>query len=361
MTPDNQYRIKKLEVRDSSGNMQEIKYNDNPLYTMSAGDTKTITDAASNTAILTAKQNGVFTLEIPYAQNDEEIYVEWEKYIGDLTIKKQTVDNISGSFDFEIKAWKTDNITVQLDLSSKFGSPNSQGYYEFTLQNSEKMKVEIPYGYSYEVLEKADNKWQLKSVNDDSSKTKSEGAISESSDGVIVTFLNELITYDLILKKTVKGDNSNVNEEFEFIINIYDGNKLVDETFTIEENGKTFEINNGDTIKLKHGETAIIKNLTAGYKFIIAEKDTEYEENYKIIDSDNNIIKDTTVGLSVEGTMDKSQTVEFTNVKNLPESDDNTKTGDNITMYIWMLLLSLSGLGIVIYKIVNNKLELKVK
>ena len=284
------------------------------------------------------------------------VYAMWEKYSGDLTIKKETIDNISGSFDFGIKVWKTDDATVQLDLSSKFGNPNSQGYYEFTLQNDKNIVIQIPYGYSYEVFEKTQKKWKLKSINGDLLKTKAEGSISELSDDVIITFLNELITYDLTLKKIVKGDMADVNKEFEFQITIYDGNNLVDENFIIEKNNTIIEIKNGDSIKLKHGETAIIKNLTTDYRYIIAEADTEYDESYKIIDSDNNIMKDTTAGLNAEGIMNKTQTVEFTNVKKLQNSSDIPQTGDNMMINVFMLLISLSGLCGGILYINKNKL-----
>ena len=196
----------------------------------------------------------------------------------------------------------------------------------------------------------------MKSINGDLLKTKAEGSISELSDDVIITFLNELITYDLTLKKIVKGDMADVNKEFEFQITIYDGNNLVDENFIIEKNNTIIEIKNGDSIKLKHGETAIIKNLTTDYRYIIAEADTEYDESYKIIDSDNNIMKDTTAGLNAEGIMNKTQTVEFTNVKKLQNSSDIPQTGDNMMINVFMLLISLSGLCGGILYINKNKL-----
>ena len=104
LTPDHKYCISKLEIMDESGNMNEIHFDFKPLYEMDAGESVAFTDAAGNEGVLTAQADGVFTVTLPYALHDEELHVEWEKIIGELTVKKETVGDVEGAFDFRIKA-----------------------------------------------------------------------------------------------------------------------------------------------------------------------------------------------------------------------------------------------------------------
>ena len=109
MTPSNQYQIAKLQVRNARGVMQEIKFNGEPLYTMEPGQVVRFRDAANQNCTLTALPNGQFKLEMPYALHDEEVHVEWQRTIAELTVKKETVDNEAGSFSFKIRAHKNED------------------------------------------------------------------------------------------------------------------------------------------------------------------------------------------------------------------------------------------------------------
>ena len=112
LTPNDKYQISKLQVRNRNGAMQEITFNNGkPLHTMQPGQICTFRDAAYKLCTLTALENGKFTLEMPYAQHDEEVRVEWEPIKGNVTVKKETVDNALGSFSFKIRAKKDELVT----------------------------------------------------------------------------------------------------------------------------------------------------------------------------------------------------------------------------------------------------------
>ena len=362
MTPDNKYRIKKLEIKGADGSIQEIKYNGDELYKMSNGDTVAVIDAAGNTATLTAKANGVFTLEIPYAESEEDIYVEWEKYIGNLTIRKETTSDKSGSFDFRIKVWQTDDTTTLLDLSALFCQPNSQGYYSFTLPNNENIGIQIPYGYSYEVYENTQVGWRLKNINGDEEKTKATGSIVSSNDDITETFLNELVTFDLTIKKIVTGNMGDLDKKFDFTVKIINReNTAINGTYKVVKNGieETADIpNDGYVFKLKHNETFVIKDIEESYSYVITETDTEYIEQYKITKTDDNsVITAQRSGLKAEGTLSDNQIVEFVNNKDKQTTieEDVPQTEDKMMSYIIMLILSIIGLvSSTIYRKRNN-------
>ena len=112
MKPDDQYVIAKLQYRSTNGNMVEVKNGDQPLYTMLVGESVTFTDQAGRSCKVTAQANGVFTLEVPYAQHDEEFHVEWERSVAQVTVKKVTEEPTSESFDFKIKAKKHEDVVT---------------------------------------------------------------------------------------------------------------------------------------------------------------------------------------------------------------------------------------------------------
>ena len=112
MPENNNYHINKLWVKNENGRMQEIKFNGRPLYTMLPGQVYPFRDAAGKLCTLTAHENGVFTLEMPYAQHDEWVRVEWEGIMGQVTVKKETFHDESGSFNFNIRASKSEDVTT---------------------------------------------------------------------------------------------------------------------------------------------------------------------------------------------------------------------------------------------------------
>ena len=135
LMPEEKYQIAKLRIKNAGGSLQEIKYNGKPLHTMQAGDTVRFSDAAGKTCTLTALTDGKFTMELPSAEHNEEVYVEWQRISGRLTVQKQTVDDVEGIFPFQIKARKTEEEDVYDPLplgSIWYGSEDGAYHTEFT-------------------------------------------------------------------------------------------------------------------------------------------------------------------------------------------------------------------------------------
>lgn len=170
-----------------------------------------------------------------------------------LTINKETVNNDSGTFNFEVKVWKNTNY---LDLSSLF-SPKTDsnndgiaddGIYKFTLTNGASNTIpNIPYGYSYEVYEVDSNgnrvlvgsnidstDWKLKSIDGNNTET--------ITDDTNVTFNNELV-HDLTITKETSG---NVEGTFNFKIKAWEEEKeTVDEYINRTEAYTVFDSSDG--------------------------------------------------------------------------------------------------------------------
>ena len=97
-------------MRNSSGVLREITYNGAPLYTMTEGQTYQFRNAANQLCTLTALADGAFKLEVPYARSNEEFQVTWERSVAKVTVEKQTVGGKSGTFNFKIRASKTEDV-----------------------------------------------------------------------------------------------------------------------------------------------------------------------------------------------------------------------------------------------------------
>lgn len=149
---------------------------------------------------------------------------------------------------------------------------------------------------------------------------------------------------DLEISNTVKdAPNERSEDEFKFTVELKDKNDstLTDfyayEVYNTEEGSQTViyadTIKSGDTITLKHGQAAVIKELPAGAKYKITEKDMwSKTENYsysteaaeKVLNADNSGYEmKATFGCAVEGSLywhideennvDNISRVEYTN------------------------------------------------
>ena len=110
LTPNEYYEISKLQYKNASGSMREIKYNGKPLSTMQPGQKVTFNDASGQRCTLEALEDGKFKLTVPYALHDEAFHVEWKRTVSEITVRKITVDNKEGTFSFKIKAKKEEDI-----------------------------------------------------------------------------------------------------------------------------------------------------------------------------------------------------------------------------------------------------------
>lgn len=424
MTPDSEYHISKLQVRNEDGDMQEIRFDGKPLYTMVEGDTVQFRDAAGQLCTLTALADGKFKLEMPYALHDEEVHVQWERTIAKVTVKKETEDDKSGSFPFEIRAWKIEeapiytpvpagsiwyqdgdfwlefgngeatpdtnglaaivsaiHLTDRIEISggkylwktdkklSDLGLPASgedgdlfvdfldapsavigdtldnalntkherisfyclnstteevttywnfdegEGqtidpeWYGFSLANGKEKTFDIPQKYEYEVYEETPAGWVLVSIDGTEDASSATGFLSEENYATKHTFLNrKLPCGDLIVTKTLAGNDTDSNKEFSFTIT------LSDTSINGEYSGVTFT-NGVATFTLKGGESKKATGLPNGISYIVTEEDYTLAGYVTTKTGDTGTI----VGNS-------DQTAAFTNTRNADGSLTVSKT-----------------------------------
>ena len=130
MAPNEGYQIKSLKVKNANGSLREIKFNGKALSTMTEGQTYSFNDAAGRRCTLTALADGKFKLVMPYAKHDEEVRVEWERTNAEVKVKKSTVNDLPGTFNFKIKAQKKEDVTSYTPelLGSIWKDPETQEY-----------------------------------------------------------------------------------------------------------------------------------------------------------------------------------------------------------------------------------------
>ena len=195
---------------------------------------------------------------------------------------------------------------------------------------------------TYKVYEENVNKYQSTATS-----TSPQSIINDAA-----TITNTLKAYDITLISQVTGNMAETDFEFEYNIKLYDtDNNIVTGNIVIEKNGTSETVtstSDGFTVRLKHGENVIIKDVVEGYTYRISVTDTVYEEEYQITDSNGGIITDRTIGLNATGTITSTQIVTFINNK---ETSVLTGMFTNILPFIIMIIGALAGVIVL-----NNKL-----
>lgn len=196
MTPNTGYHISKLQVRNEDGDMQEIRFDGKPLYTMVEGDTVQFRDAAGQLCTLTALADGKFKLEMPYALHDEKVHVQWAKIpLGSLTVKKTVKGDLADKDQYF-------NFTITFDAE---GSYSYTGSKSGTIKSGDTVQLKhgkritisgLPAGTTYSVTESGNEGYSVYASGD-----KGTIAANETS---TAAFTNSKI----IVPQT--GDDSNL-------------------------------------------------------------------------------------------------------------------------------------------------------
>ena len=148
------------------------------------------------------------------------------------------------------------------------------GVTSFTLKHGESMSIKgLPVGATYKVVE-SDNDGYTVSVTEG----EAEGTISADELAEAV-FTNTRDTGDLIVSKTVVGDDADFTKEFTFTVTLTDSS--ITGTFNItrvsgsegaeEETGNIQFTDGKAEFTLKHGESLTISGLPTGIGYTIAE------------------------------------------------------------------------------------------
>lgn len=270
------------------------------------------------------------------------IIKEISDYGYDVTYENDKVINTANPV--EVK-FRKENVEKELLAGAKFEIYNksNEKIYEFTSTNSE-MKVKL-LPSSYTIKEVTPPEGYTRS-NDINFIVNKDGTITiNDKTESVVSIVNEPVKsyYDIILKKTMKGND---NKEFTFEVNIEGVEDPLEYT-----GSKTGTITNGKgTIKLGANETITIKNIPAASKYEIKELESDYE--VEIVGESN-------------GTLERNETIEFINkpkeIPNIPEEKEETYIPDekesptpitglyNITTYIIGILLLIASIFLIVY------------
>ncbi len=142
--------------------------------------------------------------------------------------------------------------------------------------------------------------WGVPAINDRQQNTKALTNLTSSytvdSDRRSYEFINEM-TYDLTVRKTVKGSMASRADSFKITIRLTDAEgNAVNETFNtvntwLNGNGEavsedsTLKFTNGRaTVTLRDGSSVTVKGIPSGYKYTITEQDYStrgYKTTYK--------------------------------------------------------------------------------
>ena len=158
------------------------------------------------------------------------------------------------------------------------------------------------------------------------------------------TFTNKFLTGDLIVKKSVKGEEADKDKMFTFTVYLYDaeGNPLQGnyEIYIRYKNKETYagDVENGTAVfKLKHDMTAIIVGIPIDATWKVVEE--KYIHYYPGKTNDTGTIQ-----------ADGNESVWINKW-----TDNPPGTGDNTNLILWGSLLGVSGIGIALLVVFAKK------
>lgn len=162
-----------------------------------------------------------------------------------------------------------------------------------------------------------------------------QAATDTKSDG----YVNEYTTYDLTLKKEVKGNQGDRDKYFAFTVNITGA--VAGTVYTVDlPETENHEDNSTDpltvgvggsvsaTYYLKHGQSIVIQGLTADTHYTITEDDYSsdgYSTAYSVEVGGEKVVQSTTSN----STGDRKMSIDATEPEGTATTDDNTVTFTN--------------------------------
>lgn len=252
-----------------------------------------------------------------------------------LEIKKNTINNLSGGFDFRIKIWNeienpSGTEIKYFDLSKQgFENGENEGEYKFSLSNKESKKINnIPFNSQYEVWEvdENNNKVSLNGWIDSEWKLIKEVNTTGTVDSdKTVYFTNKKNVSNLRVRKVTIGEGT---ETFRFKIK---ASKDTDTgikqyyDFSISDNLENIG-NNEYAFNLSSGDVKVFENIPDGFEYEVYEID----ENNRVInvgDSPNDEWKLVSVENNT-GVLNDNTTVTFKNLKSAKLTVKKKTIGD---------------------------------
>ena len=163
----------------------------------------------------------------------------------------------------------------------------------------------------------------------DSSATQSDPT-TLSSDTATIT--NKRRTYVVTVKKFIKGNLADINKTFDFSVDIYDGDSVIDDL------ARSFTLGEADNTEFK---------IPTGFAYQITENNEDYNTSYKRESStDGSVLQTQTVGATTGKIVPTSdESIIFTNDK---EKSPSTGIMDNSRAYILMISIVFGGIIILV-------------
>ena len=244
-----------------------------------------------------------------------------------ITITKQWNDDGNSSA-------RPENITLHL---TKDGVTDA-----YVSDNNNWTKEGNTWTYVFEVSDNDNYSVWESNVDGYSTTAPQSSPISITDDSA--TIVNNIITYDITLIKKVTGDMAKLDDEFEVTITLYDrNNNLLSSNISIEKNGTAMQVANGSTLTWMHNDQIVVKNVVAGYKYSIAETDTDYLEHFKIEKTDDSTeLVALNVGRTISNrALNQNETVTFVNNK---EAVPLTMASTYMNPFVIIAVLSILSL-----------------
>lgn len=330
-----------------------------PAVTPPSPGSPILTEEKTTTASNWVKNGNTWTYEFTVS-NDNAKYEVWEddvanfKVIGkgsssnhqtDIT-DSATIKNINQKVRIT-KSWIGDNnlTTRPSNITAKLSITNSEGTTTLTSGTWDKTDNDN-WKYTFTLSDPKEDDvykvWEDTVPTPYSTNAESSNKLTVSNNNK-ATITNTIKTHDITIEKMVYGNLAEKEKTFNYNIKIYDTN---DDLVTSGITGITA---NGINVSLKHGESTTISNIPEGYKYVVDESDTDYDESYKIVKTDDN----TTVAQGTNYSTPKTEltedhTVSFSNTK---EASVLTGIFINNLPFIALILLGFIGINIInVYK-----------
>ena len=269
---------------------------------------------------------------------------------GNLIISKTVTGNAGEvNRDFTFKVTFNGGGSYQY-FGSKTGTIKSGE--AVTLRHGQTVTVlDIPAGTSYTITELEANK------NGYSTTVTGGSGVISANGAAKAAFVNHKEktpddptkpSGDLTIKKTVTGNGGSATADFTFRV-----------TFT--DNGvysyigsKSGTIKSGETVTLRHGQSITILNIPADTRYTVTELEANQNGYKTSVTGENGAIPS-------NATATAAFVNDKTKVPEIPTDPDVPKTGDDFALWMWIVLLILSGLGLTTAFIVKSRKAHKSK
>lgn len=350
------------KVEEASGSNYEIDYGGNQTGVLSQGE-------MTNVVVTNTYPMGTLTITKKVTGDtdaDKEKEFEFELTLLDDNNKPIKDSGITLPAVIKILSWNVVEQETTLSLTDHEATRealkptetisnitlrfNEDGIATFKLSDSEDVKITLPVGTHYKIVETQASQEGYKTTIEGNS----EGTITKAGENEHIIFTNtKNIKGSLTVEKKVTGTHGDKEKEFNFTVT------LEDKEINGEYGDMSFK-GGVATFTLKHGESKTATGLPAGIEYTVTETEANADgyttsstnEEGKVPENDNAAVKFVNYKQAEIDEPDNPSTPDETNNSDKPTDKttepDNTKTGDQANVGLYTFLIVISALGIII-------------